>query len=214
MGAPLFLFDFDKTLYAYDFRKRLPRLAELTGVSQYALAKNWWEGGFEAAAESGEYLTSEEYLAAFNEVTGASLTADGWREARRAAMTPIPGSIAALHRAAELGTVSLLSNNPIIFRDSLAALAPEVAGVLGPNDLASAVLGARKPEARIYTRALSKYGVEAADALLVDDSRANLRGAEAVGIAGFQLIPLDGGGFNTEQLLEAVEAFAAGHRPR
>ena len=53
MGAPLFLFDFDKTLYAYDFRKRLPRLAELSGVSQYDLAKHWWAAGREEAAESG-----------------------------------------------------------------------------------------------------------------------------------------------------------------
>ncbi|KRE26133.1 HAD-IA family hydrolase [Agromyces sp. Soil535] len=208
MGTPLFLFDFDKTLYAYDFRKRLPRLAELTGVSQYTLAKTWWEGGHEAAAESGEYLSTDEYLAAFNDVTGASLTADGWREARRAAMTPIPASFAALRRAGELGTVSLLSNNPIIFRDSLHDLAPEVAGVLGENDLVSAVLGARKPEARIYTRALSRFGIPAVDAMLVDDSGANVRGAEAVGITGFQLLEI-GGGYNTDALVEAIEAFAA-----
>jgi glucose-1-phosphatase len=207
MSGLLFLFDFDKTLYAYDFRKRLPRLAELTSVSQYALAKNWWEEGHEAAAEAGEYLSSEEYLAAFNEVTGGRLTADGWREARRAAMTPIPGSIAALHRAAELGTVSLLSNNPIIFRDSLSELAPEVAHVLGENDLVSAVLGARKPEARIYTRALSRFGIAAEDTLFVDDSGANLRGAEAVGITGFQLLEIEDG-YNTYALSEAIESFA------
>jgi glucose-1-phosphatase len=207
MSGLLFLFDFDKTLYAYDFRKRLPRLAELTSVSQYALAKNWWEEGHEAAAEAGEYLSSEEYLAAFNEVTGGRLTADGWREARRAAMTPIPGSIAALHRAAELGTVSLLSNNPIIFRDSLPELAPEVAQVLGENDLVSAVLGARKPEARIYTRALSRFGIAAEDTLFVDDSGANLRGAEAVGITGFQLLEIEDG-YNTDALAEAIESFA------
>jgi glucose-1-phosphatase len=207
MCGLLFLFDFDRTLYAYDFRKRLPRLAELTSVSQYALAKNWWEEGHEAAAEAGEYLSSEEYLAAFNEVTGGRLTADGWREARRAAMTPIPGSIAALHRAAELGTVSLLSNNPIIFRDSLSELAPEVAHVLGENDLVSAVLGARKPEARIYTRALSRFGIAAEDTLFVDDSGANLRGAEAVGITGFQLLEIEDG-YNTDALAEAIESFA------
>jgi putative hydrolase of the HAD superfamily len=207
MSGLLFLFDFDKTLYAYDFRKRLPRLAELTSVSQYALAKNWWEEGHEAAAEAGEYLSSEEYLAAFNEVTGGRLTADGWREARRAAMTPIPGSIAALHRAAELGTVSLLSNNPIIFRDSLSELAPEVAHVLGENDLVSAVLGARKPEARIYTRALSRFGIAAENTLFIDDSGANLRGAEAVGITGFQLLEIEDG-YNTDALADAIESFA------
>lgn len=207
MSEPLFLFDFDKTLYAYDFRKRLPRLAELTGVSQYALAKRWWEAGHEAAAEAGEYLSSDEYLAAFNEVTGGRLTADGWREARRAAMTPIPESIAALRRAAEIGTVSLLSNNPIIFRDSLHQLAPEVAGVLGENDLVSAVLGARKPEARIYTRALSRFGIAAEDTLFIDDSGANVRGAEAVGITGFQLLEVDGG-YSAGALLDAIESFA------
>lgn len=208
MSGPLFLFDFDKTLYAYDFRRRLPRLAELTGVSQYALAKRWWEEGHEAAAEAGEYLSSEEYLAAFNEVTGGRLTVDGWRDARRAAMTPIPESIAALRRAAELGTVSLLSNNPIIFRDSLHELAPEVADLLGENDLVSAVLGARKPEARIYTRALSRFGIAPEDTLFVDDSGANVRGAEAVGIAGFQLLAIEGG-YNTSALLDAIETFAA-----
>ncbi|WP_448003964.1 HAD-IA family hydrolase [Agromyces bauzanensis] len=207
MAALLFLFDFDKTLYAYDFRRRLPKLAELTGISQYALAKRWWEEGFEAAAEAGEYPSTEEYLAAFNEVTGGRLTADGWREARRAAMTPIPESIAALRRAAELGTVSLLSNNPIIFRDSLPELAPEVAGLLGENDLVSAVLGARKPEARIYTRALSRYGIAPEDTMFVDDSGANVRGAAEVGITGFQLFEVDGG-YNTGALVEAIEAFA------
>jgi FMN phosphatase YigB (HAD superfamily) len=210
MSALLFLFDFDKTLYAYDFRKRLPKLAELTGVSQYALAKNWWEEGYEAAAEAGEFPSSEEYLAAFNEVTGGRLTVDGWREARRAAMTPIRGSIAALHRAAELGTVSLLSNNPIIFRDSLSELAPEVARVLGENDLVSAVLGARKPEERIYTRALSRFRIAPEDTLFIDDSAANVRGAEAVGIAGFQLLEIDGG-YNTDALDDAIEAFARAH---
>lgn len=208
MSGPLFLFDFDKTLYAYDFRRRLPRLAEFTGVSQYALAKRWWEEGHEAAAEAGEYLSSEEYIAAFNEVTGGRLTVDGWRDARRAAMTPIPESIAALRRAAELGTVSLLSNNPIIFRDSLHELAPEVADLLGENDLVSAVLGARKPEARIYTRALSRFGIAPEDTLFVDDSGANVRGAEAVGIAGFQLLAIEGG-YNTSALLDAIETFAA-----
>ena len=210
MSRLLFLFDFDKTLYAYDFRKRLPRLAELTGVSQYALAKNWWEAGHEAAAEAGEYHSSEEYLAAFNEVTGGRLTVDGWLEARRAAMTPIPGSIAALHRAAELGTVSLLSNNPIIFRDSLPELAPEVARVLGENDLVSAVLGARKPEARIYTRALGRFGIAPEDTFFIDDSAENVRGAEAVGITGFQLLEIEGG-YNTDALDDAIEAFAREH---
>ena len=45
-------FDLDKTLYAYDFRRRLPALAVLTGASQYHLARTWWADGYEARAEA------------------------------------------------------------------------------------------------------------------------------------------------------------------
>ncbi|MGO4594465.1 HAD family hydrolase [Leifsonia sp. 2TAF2] len=208
----VYFFDCDKTLYDYDFHKRLPKLAELGGVSQYRLASTWWAGGFERAAEIGEYSTSEEYLAAFAEVTGAHLSLEEWQEARKAAMTPIPGSIAALKEAAGLGTVSLLSNNPIPFKDSLPVLTPEIVDVLQDNDLVSAVLGARKPERRIYTRALGRFGVDPADAILFDDSAANVEGARACGMHAHQLIKHEDGTFDIDGLLDALHAFAA--RPR
>ncbi|MFF1877730.1 HAD family hydrolase [Leifsonia sp. NPDC058230] len=204
----VYFFDCDKTLYDYDFHKRLPLLAELSGVSQYRLASTWWAGGFERAAEIGEYATSDEYLRAFAEVTGAKLTIEQWQRARKAAMTPILGSIAALHEAAGLGTVSLLSNNPIPFKDSLPVLTPEIIDVLQGNDLVSAVLGARKPERRIYTRALGRFGVDASDAILFDDSAANVEGARAAGMHAHQLTQNEDGSFDTEGLVGAMHAFA------
>ncbi|WP_353809355.1 HAD-IA family hydrolase [Agromyces sp. SYSU T00194] len=209
MAAVLYLFDFDKTLYAYDFRERLPALARLTGTSEYHLAKTWWSGGHEAAAEAGDLGSADEYLDAFAAVTGARLTLAQWQEARAAAMTPIAESIAVLRRAAELGTVSLLSNNPIIFRDSLPVLAPEVHELLGGNDLVSAALGARKPERRAFTRACDRFGVPPERAFFVDDSGANVRGAADAGLEAFEFLPI-GDEYNTDHLLEAVEAFAAG----
>ncbi|WP_285041783.1 HAD-IA family hydrolase [Plantibacter sp. LMC-P-059a] len=209
MPERVFFFDCDKTLYDYDFRKRLPALARLTGVSQYRLAKQWWVGGHEAAANIGEYPTSDDYLAVFAEVTGYPLSLDEWREARAAAMTPVPGALATLRRAASLGTVSLLSNNPIPFRDSFAQLAPEAAAVLGENDLVSAVLGAEKPEPRIYTRALSRYGVAPERAILIDDSAANCAGATAVGMHAFHLTKDASGAFDIAGLDAAVDAFVA-----
>jgi FMN phosphatase YigB (HAD superfamily) len=207
----VYFFDCDETLYAYDFRKRLPMLARLTGRSQYHLASTWWAGGHEHAAESGEYGSTEEYLAAFAVVTGAKLTLPQWQQARKAAMTPIPGAIAAMHRAVGLGTVSLLSNNPIPFKDSLPILAPEIWDDLHGNDLVSAVLGARKPERRIYTRALGRFGVNPADAILFDDSAANVDGAIQAGMHAFQLTSVDGV-FDIDGLNAAIDAFA--NRPR
>jgi putative hydrolase of the HAD superfamily len=208
----VYFFDCDKTLYDYDFHKRLPKLAELGGVSQYRLASSWWAGGHERAAEIGEYSTSEEYLDAFAEVTGARLTLAQWQEARKAAMTPIPGAIEALHEAAGLGTVSLLSNNPIPFKDSLPVLTPEIVDVLGGNDLVSAVLGARKPERRIYTRALGRFGVRPEDAILFDDSVANVEGARACGMHAYHVTKRDDGGFDTEGMRDAIRAFASRER--
>ncbi|MFJ3488900.1 HAD family hydrolase [Leifsonia aquatica] len=204
----VYFFDCDKTLYDYDFHRRLPRLAELSGVSQYRLASTWWAGGHERAAEIGEYSTSEEYLEAFADVTGARLALPQWQDARKAAMTPIPGSIAALHEAATLGTVSLLSNNPIPFKDSLPVLTPEIVDVLQNNDLVSAVLGARKPERRIYTRALGRFGVEPQNAILFDDSLPNVEGARDAGMHAHHFTKREDGSFDTDALLDAIHAFA------
>lgn len=209
----VYFFDCDKTLYDYDFHKRLPALARLGGVSQYRLASSWWAGGFERAAEIGEYSTSAEYLDAFADVTGARLTLEQWQEARKAAMTPIPGSIDALHEAATLGTVSLLSNNPIPFKDSLPVLTPEIVDVLQGNDLVSAVLGAHKPERRIYTRALGRFGVDPGDAILFDDSLANVEGAREAGMHAFHFTKRDDGTFDIDGLRAAIRTFAARPRP-
>lgn len=204
----LYFFDLDKTLYAYDFRYRLPELARLSGASQYALAKAWWAAGYEARAEAGEWPTADEYLDEFAAVTGTRrLSLEEWASARKLAMTRIPGSIAALQRASELGTVSLLSNNPAATATALPLLAPDVVAILGENRLFSYQLGTRKPGEEIYRRALAHYGAQASDCFFADDSAANIAGARAVGITSHRLTSHDGV-FDTDALLAAIETFA------
>jgi HAD superfamily hydrolase (TIGR01509 family) len=201
----LFLFDFDKTLYAYDFRKRLPALSRFSGVSQYHLAKTWWAGGYETRAELGEWATASEYLDEFAKVTGARITLDQWCEARHEASTPNAGVVDALRLASTLGTVSLFSNNPPPFAATLAAMAPDVAAILGDNVVVSYQIGARKPDALAYERVLARYDTVAADAFFVDDSAANIAGAAAVGIDGFRYT----GAADVPALDAAIRAFAA-----
>jgi glucose-1-phosphatase len=208
----LYFFDLDKTLYTYDFRYRLPELARLTGASQYHLAKYWWAAGCERRAEAGEWPTSDEYLDAFARATGGRrLSLEEWADARALAMARIEGSVAALRRAAELGTVSLLSNNPAPLREALPRLAPDVVEILGENVLVSYQLNARKPSPELFERALAHYGVDAADAFLVDDTLSNVVGAQAVGITALWLEYVDGVP-QTGPLVDAIEAFAS--RPR
>lgn len=200
----LFLFDFDKTLYAYDFRKRLPALARFSGVSQYHLAKTWWAAGYEARAERGEWPTAEDYLDKFAEVTGARITLDQWCEARHAASTPNPGVIDALGLASTLGTVSLFSNNPPPFGATLSRMAPDVAAILGNNIVVSYQIGARKPEPLAYERTLAKYDASPDDTFFVDDSAENIAGAEACGMRSFHYT----GPTDVPALDAAIEAFA------
>jgi len=197
----LYLFDFDKTLYAYDFRFRLPALASASGASQYQLASRWWAAGYETRAENGEWPTAEEYLAEFARVTGSTeLTLEQWAHARSLAMTRNEGTVAALRRASELGTVSLLSNNPSVFAEALPLIAPDVCELVGDNRLVSYQLGVRKPNARAYELALARYGAKAEDTFFADDSRDNIEGALAVGIHAHH--------FTTTELLdEAMDAF-------
>jgi HAD superfamily hydrolase (TIGR01509 family) len=181
----LYLFDFDKTLYAYDFRKRLPALSRVSGVSQYHLAKTWCAAGYEVRAELGEWKTAQDYLDKFAEVTGARITLDQWCEARHAASTPNAGVVDALRLAATLGTVSLFSNNPPPFVATLAKMAPDVAAILGPNVLVSCEIGIRKPDPKAYLAAVQHYGGTAIDTYFVDDSASNIAGAAADGITTF-----------------------------
>jgi HAD superfamily hydrolase (TIGR01509 family) len=201
----LYLFDFDKTLYAYDSRKRLPAQSRISGVSQYHLAKTWWAAGYEVRAELGEWPTAAEYLDEFAAVTGARLTLDQWCEARHEASTPNPGVVAALRRASELGTVSLFSNNPPPFPATLAEMAPDVAAILGKNVLVSCQIGIRKPDPAAFRRALAHYDTDAANAFFVDDSAANVAGAASVGIESFQYT----GDGDVAALDAAIEAFAS-----
>lgn len=206
----LYLFDLDKTLYAYDFRRRLPELSRMSGASQYRLAKSWWAAGYEARAEAGEWPSADLYLDEFARVTGSRrLTLEEWAHARSLAMSRIDGSIAALARAAELGTVSLLSNNPAA--TALPLIAPDVVAIVGENSLFSYQLSSRKPGEEIYRRALVHYGVHPEQAFFADDSAANIAGARAVGITAHQLVFRDGV-YQTDALVAAIEAFAG--RPR
>jgi FMN phosphatase YigB (HAD superfamily) len=203
----LFFFDFDKTLYAYDFHIRLPALSLVTGASQYQLAKTWWAGGYEIRAEEGEWRECVDYLAEFTRVTGAHLTLENWQETRALASTAIPGSVAALAHAATLGSVCVLSNNPSPFAASLTLLAPDVAAIVGDNRLVSCDLGTRKPDPAIFRLALDRMGATAEETFFTDDSAANIAGAQSIGITGHHLTYVDGVP-QVDALRAAIDRFA------
>ena len=115
------------------------------------------------------------------------------------------GVVDALRLAATLGTVSLFSNNPPPFVDSLPKMAPDVAAILGGNVLVSCEIGIRKPDPAAYLAAVTHYGATAAGTFFVDDSAANIAGAAKDGITTFHYTGVG----DVPGLDAAIRAFAA-----
>ena len=198
----LFIFDMDDVLYSYDWRVRMAGMTRLTGLSLQQLRERWWHDEGEWAAEAGAFATAEDYLEAFNAAIGVQVDEDDWVSVRGSAMTPWRESIAAVERAAELGQVTLLTNNGPLTARHLRTLAPELVPVFGDHLFTSSDYGARKPEPEVFEAVLTRYGVKPEDAFFADDLAINVSGARAVGITAHRFV-------NATGLLAAIEHFAA-----
>ena len=115
---------------------------------------------------------------------GCDVTVDQWVANRRSGMTPWPDAIATVARAAELGPVSLLTNNGALLGAHLSTIAREIAPLFGDHLRTSSYYGARKPNRIVFERVLDEYGADPADVFFVDDLPENVAGAESVGITG------------------------------
>lgn len=198
----LFIFDMDDVLYDYDWSVRMRALTELTGHDLAELRRRWWNDSGEWAAEAGQFATADDYLAAVCAALGVPIDEDEWVRIRASAMTPFPGSLAAVRRASELGQVTLLTNNGPLISKHLATVAPELVELFGDHLFTSSDYGQRKPEPEVFERVLAKYGVDASNAFFADDLAINIAGAASVGITAHL--------FTTPDALQAaVEEFGA-----
>lgn len=198
----LFIFDMDDVLYDYDWRVRMAGMTAMTGLDLAELRRRWWNDAGEWAAEAGVYSTPEDYLAAFEKAVGVPVDEDEWVRVRGEAMTAWPASLAAVRRASELGTITLLTNNGALVSKHLRSLAPELVELFGDHLFTSSDYGARKPNPVVFERVLASYEIAADDTFFADDMRVNVEGAASVGITAHLFREPAG-------LLAAIEEFAA-----
>ncbi len=191
----------DDVLFDYDWRVRMDGLSALTGLEFPELRTRWWHDTGEWAAEAGGFENAEEYHAAFTRAIGRDIPVDDWIANRRSAMTVWPDSLAAVARAAELGTVSLLTNNGPLVEAHLAELAPELVPLFGDELHTSSFYGARKPDPTVFANMLAHYGVPAEHVFFADDLEVNVEGARSVGIDAHRFT-------DAASLTRAIEQFA------
>ncbi|MDH6180547.1 HAD superfamily hydrolase (TIGR01509 family) [Microbacteriaceae bacterium SG_E_30_P1] len=200
----LFIFDMDDVLYDYDWSVRMRALTDLTGHDLAELRRRWWHDDGEWAAEAGRFASPDDYLDAVRRALEFDIDEDEWVRIRGAAMTPFPESIDAVRRAAELGQVTLLTNNGPLISKHLRTVAPALTDVFGEHLFTSSDYGARKPEREVFERVLESYGVPASDAFFADDLAINIAGARSVGITSHLFTEPSG-------MRRAIEEFAAAH---
>lgn len=198
----LFVFDMDDVLYDYDWRIRMAGLTEITGLDVAELRRRWWHRDGEWAAEAGHWPDGASYLEAWCQAIGVDLDAETWLAIRGSAMRARPAALDAVARAAELGRVTLLTNNGPLVGENLATLAPDLVPLFGRDHLrASSHYGARKPDPRVFERALAAYDEPAEHAFFADDLAVNVDGARSIGITAHLYR-------DAPALLAAIEDFA------
>ena len=183
----LILFDLNGVLYRYDRAVRIGALASVCGVGPDAIEAAIWDSGFEDSGDAGA-LTADAYLRGFaarlgHPLLGRALSEADWVAALRASISPIPVALALLARIRTGVTAGVLTNNNLLVLRHFQALYPAVAARVGKNACVSAEFGARKPDPDAYRGCLARLGVSPPATLFIDDSKANVAGAVAAGLA-------------------------------
>ena len=157
-----------------------------------ALIRTSSETGAWAALERGELDLSEFYAQLEAEATAAAFELDAARLMQKVASGsgPRPAMATAIRRirAAKLQTAALTNNWP---RPDDAPFPSSGDGLGFDVVVESAVVGLRKPDPRIYELVLSKLGVDAAEAVYLDDLGINLKPARAMGMTTIKVIDTD-----------------------
>ena len=148
-----------------------------------ALVRASSETGAWAALERGELALPDFYARLESEATAAEFRLDAAKLMATVAsgFGPRPAMATAIRRIrdANLRTAALTNNWPRLDDTEF----PPTGNGLGFDVvIESAVVGLRKPDPRIYELVLSKLGVDAPDAVFLDDLGINLKPARAMGM--------------------------------
>jgi len=188
VSAPLscVLFDLDGVLADYDRATRVGILAQRLARPAEAVHAAIYHSGIEEDADAG-LLDTHAYLSALGRALDCTVDADAWVDARRAATRML--ALADALKGQDI-TVAVLTNNCTLMAERWPAIVPALFPLFADRAFCSARLGAAKPSSAAYLRCLKALSVPPAATLFVDDSAANVAGAQEAGLAGHHFVDL------------------------
>lgn len=177
------LFDLDGVLADYHRDGRIARMAASAGVSAETMQYAVYGSGIELAADSGIGYDPDTYLAAISRLAGAEVTREAWIAARHEVTLLRPWMLELAANLVRDGVaVAMLTNNTLMFGESVRRVAPGLFPLFDKTAWTSAQFGSRKPFAEVYERCLEYWGKEPATTLFIDDAEENVIGAEKAGL--------------------------------
>ena len=178
----LVLFDMDNVLCDYDRRARAAFLARLAGTTTDFVYEAIWGTGFEQQLGDSGALDAPEYLRAFGERIGYSLSLEEWLMARRHSMKANAALLNIVGGLRGSVDIAVLTNNTSLVADHIDVLFPELRPLFGSRIYASAQFKVAKPDPECFRLCLSELQVSPATALFVDDLPENVAGAREAGL--------------------------------
>jgi putative hydrolase of the HAD superfamily len=168
------------------------RDADLPAGSVRGVIRTSSESGAWAALERGELALPEFHAQLEAEATAAGFRLDAAKLMTKIAtgFGPRPAMAVAIRRIreAKLRTAALTNNWP---RPDDAPFPANGDGLGFDVVVESATVGLRKPDPRIYELVLSRLGVDAPDAVFLDDLGINLKPARAMGMTTIKVTDPD-----------------------
>jgi putative hydrolase of the HAD superfamily len=160
--------------------RRLALLAADCGLPPDEVHARLWQSGFSEECDLGRYTAAQMFEEARRRL-GLTMDYAGFRSAWTAAFEPDDAVLAIVDAVTGVCRTAMLTDNAMLLDEALPLLLPDVAARFEPR-LFSSALGACKPSAEIFQRALARLGEPAANVLFVDDTPAAVEGAREAGL--------------------------------
>ncbi len=174
------LFDLGGVVCRYDPAKRLALLAEDCGLEPEEVHRRVWASQLNTDFELGRHSTSE-WFGLVRAALGLRMDDERLLEVMLTALTIDPEVLALVDRLRPRVRTAMLTDNPSLLLEALPTHFPEIAPRFDPF-LISCELGMMKPSREIFEAALARLEELASSVLFVDDTEANVLGAQACGI--------------------------------
>jgi len=175
------LLDFDGVLARYRRERRIAHLAAHAGAGFDRVHAVLYGSGLEARYDAGAIDTGD-YLRALGEGIGAPVDDAAWLEARLASTEADPRALARVAALDGRLPLAILTNNGALMARAIPRIVAPLMPRLEGRVLCSGQLGGRKPEPRVFTRAVERLGWNPATTLFVDDLFVNVQGARIAGL--------------------------------